>query len=548
MEELRSQVAKVRRRLFWDTTLRVIAWTLFVALCVAVIGLAIPKIWPLGIASSLWVKSWLFGGLVMGLLLGLLLAWRRAATALDAAIEIDRRYGLKERVSSTLAMDVDEAATEAGRALVEDASRRLDRIDVREKFSVRASAWNLAPLVPALIAFLLVAFVPDARQAADADLSTLDVKKQIERSTEELKQRMASRRKQAEAQGLEDAKEVFEELERQANKLNQSDAGTRKKALAKLNDMAETVKQRRAEMGDREELRKQLAQLRNLKAGPAQKLSKAIKQGDFGKAAAELQKLQAKLQSGEIDEKQLEKMSEQLKQLGDKLQQMAQAHQQMKSDLQKQIEQAKQAGDMVKAGQLQRQLDQMQAQNQQMKQLQKLAQQMAQASQAAQKGEPGDAAAKMEAMAQSLQQMQSEADQLEMLEDALNQLASAKSALNCENCGGTGCPLCQGGMGGSPSGMPGMGMGQGQGQGDRPESETGSRFYDSRVKGEVRRGKAVMTGFAGGPNRSGQALEEVKEAVSAGFGEGDDPLTGARLPRDHRKHAQQYFDSLRDGQ
>ncbi|MEM8678265.1 MAG: hypothetical protein AAGF97_02820 [Planctomycetota bacterium] len=548
MEELRSQVAKVRRRLFIDSTLRVIAWTLFVTLCVSVIGLAIPKIWPMAVDSTVWVRSWLVGGLIGGLLVGLLLAWRRAATSLDAAIEIDRRFGLKERVSSTLALGSEEAETEAGRALVEDASRRLNRIDVREQFSVRASAWNLLPLIPAVLAFLLIALIPDARQEADANTSSVEVKKQIERSTEELKKRMASRRKQAEAQGLEEAKEIFEQLEKQANKLNQSDASTRKKALAKLNDMAETVKQRRAEMGNREDLKKQLSQLRNLKPGPASKLTKAIKKGDFGKAVAEIKKLQAQIKSGELDEKQIEQMANQLKQMSDKLQQMAQAQQQMKSELQKQLEQAKKAGDLAKASQLQNQLNQMQAQSQQMQQMQKLAQQMAQAAKAAQQGQSAEASAQMESIAQSLQQMQSEADQLEMLEDALDQLASAKSSLKCQNCGGTGCTMCQGGMGGMQnSGMPRMGMGRGQGEGDRPEAETGSQFYDSRVQGEVRRGKAVITGFAGGPNRTSDSVEEVKQVVAEGVGEDDDPLTGARLPRDHRKHAQQYFDSLRDG-
>lgn len=547
MDELRSQVAQAHRRLLFETIQSVLTTALFGALVLVVIALAVPKIWVLDVPSPVWVRSWLVGGIAMGLGVGLFWGWRKSASHLDAALEIDKRFGLKERVSSSLALAPEDLETEAGQALVEDASRRIHRIDVREKFTLRAKPKSLLPLIPALIAFLLIAFVPDAKREADAETSTVEVKKQIERSTDLLKKRLAERRKQADAQGLAEASNVFSQLEKRAADLSEEDARDRKQALAKLNDMAETVKQRRAELGDREGLKKQLSQLRNLKPGPADKVARAMKQGNFGKALAEIEKLQAQMKAGELDEKQVQQLAEQLKQMAEKMSQMAEAHQQAMSELQKEIERLKQAGEMAKAGQLQNQLDKMKMQSPQMDQLQQLANQLAKASQAASEGKSSEAASQMEAIAQSLQQMQSEMDQLEMLEDALAQLASAKQAMNCQNCSGTGCEMCQGGMGSLDSPMPGMGMGQGRGAGDRPEAETGSRFYDSRVKGEVRRGKAVVTGFAGGPNQTGETAEEIKQAIARGEGEDDDPLTGVRLPRAHRKHAQQYFDSLREG-
>ena len=141
---------------------------------------------------------------------------------------------------------------------------------------------------------------------------------------------------------------------------------------------------------------------------------------------------------------------------------------------------------------------------------------------------------------------------MQLLEDALEQIASAKDAMTCENCNGMGCSQCQGdmmGMGGMGQGMgEGMGMGEGQGRGDRPEEETGTGFYDSQVRAKPGQGKAVATGIAFGPNKSGQALEEIKAEIDSGRRANDDPLTGQRLPKAQRDLTREYFDSFREGE
>ena len=556
MDELQSQVTKVRRRLNLGTTVDVFAVVLSIMIFVALIGLAIPKLLPITIDYETWCWAWCLGCVGVGVLLALVIVSRKSASAIDAAIEIDRRFGLKERVSSTMAMSSAEQETDAGRALLADASYRLSRIDIREHFAVKARPWNfLLPLVPTCLAFLLVALVPNAKRTADAstETSTVEVKQQIERSTEELRKKLAERRKLAEAQGLAEAREVFAELERAASAM-QDKPVDRSKSLAKLNSMAAAVKQRRAEMGDRESLKKQLAQLKNLSNGPADEVVKAMKAGDFAKALKAVEKLQAKMSASELDQDQMKQLAKQLQQLSDKLSQMAQAQQAAKAELEQQIRQAQQAGDLAKAGELQDKLNKMNALGPQMNQLGKLADQLAKASQAAAQGDAKQAMGQMAAASESLSELEAAASQMDMLNDALDELAATKNALNCENCGGSGCQMCQGNMLGQSGLMGGMGqqsgvgMGEGQGEGDRPESETGSRFYDSRVPGEIRRGRAVVTGTAGGPNRSGETLEEIKAAIESGGSDGNDPLTGARVPRGHRDHAQQYFDALRDGQ
>ena len=78
--------------------------------------------------------------------------WRRP-------VEIDRRYGLKERIASSLSLSTEEAETAAGKALLTDAIRAVGRIDVDEKFKIRFQRRAWLPLVPALLAFVLAMFV-----------------------------------------------------------------------------------------------------------------------------------------------------------------------------------------------------------------------------------------------------------------------------------------------------------------------------------------------------------------------------------------------------
>ena len=93
----------------------------------------------------------------------------------------------------------------------------------------------------------------------------------------------------------------------------------------------------------------------------------------------------------------------------------------------------------------------------------------------------------------------------------------------------------------------GNGLGKGNGSGDRPELEGETNTYETQVRARVRRGRAIIAGYADGPNRKGVTREAVKQAAEASLTEESDPTENQSLPRDEREHAQQYFDGLRDG-
>src|SRR5688572_27661936 len=161
MDQIRRQVAQARRRLVLQQFLGVFPWCLFVALLIAAIALAIPKIWVLPVDQNIWLWSWVGGTAATAIVVAL--AWTFAVRrgTLDAAIEVDRRFGLKERVSSALSLQPQERESEAGRALIHDAVQRIEMVVVSEKFSVSTGWRPLLPVMPAIAAFALAFLVPN---------------------------------------------------------------------------------------------------------------------------------------------------------------------------------------------------------------------------------------------------------------------------------------------------------------------------------------------------------------------------------------------------
>jgi len=554
MEQLQKQVQRARRRLTLQRLLATVTWSVFAALLVAVVALVVPKIWAMGLSPAgaiAWTLGWIGGSVAAGLIVAIIWSFVTRRSALEAAIEIDHRYELRERVSSTLALSPGELETEAGRALLDDAVRRVRRIDVGERFHVRAN-WRMAlPLLPAVLLFVLAVFVHNAvrPQQTEASETAIAIEKQIKKSSEVLKKEIAQRSKKADDLGLKEAGDLFKRIEQGVDEMAGKEGVDRKKAMVDLNDLAKEVKKRRQAVGGSDEIRKQLNQLKNMKKGPADDVTKALKEGDFKKALDEIENLKDKLQKNDLTDEEKANLADQLDQMKNKLDNLAQAHEQAKQDLKQQIEQAKNDGDQAKAEQLQQQRDRLSQQNQQMDRLQQMANKLGQCSNCMKQGNAQDAAKQLDQMASDLQSMQQEIDEMEMLDDALDQISQAKDRMNCGNCGGEGCEQCGGqGMGaGKDDKMaerPGPGGGDGKGMGFRPEEKTDTSAYDSRVRAKPGEGKAVVVGEVPGPNKAGEAREEIKSAMESAKRESAKPLTDQHLPRAQREHARQYFDAL----
>ena len=94
----------------------------------------------------------------------------------------------------------------------------------------------------------------------------------------------------------------------------------------------------------------------------------------------------------------------------------------------------------------------------------------------------------------------------------------------------------------------GDGMGEGEGSGYRPEAETDTGVYESKVKGDPKAGEAVRIGDAIGPNKPGLAQEASKEEILSSLKNDSDPLSDTRLPKDQQDHVREFFKRFESGE
>ncbi|MHB0959202.1 MAG: hypothetical protein ACYC0X_23980 [Pirellulaceae bacterium] len=565
MDQLQQQVRRAYWRLFWIRLRQSVTWMLFATLLIALIAVAIPKIWPVGIAPGRWLTGWLLGAMLAGAGLGSLWAFVRRPSELEASLEIDLRYGLKERVSSAMTLTPGERQTEVGQALVQDARERVERIDLRERFRAEQTWHPLAPLGLAACALLITLLVPDATadRAAASAASASEMQQQVRKSMQELKKRLADRKKTAETAGLKEADQLMAKFEQAVESLERTDVD-RRKALVKLNNLSKEISEQRANLGGSEKTREQLKQLKDIQRGPADRIANALQTGNMQRATNELRKLSDKLRSDELSAAEKEQLGNQLQELGKEIEKMLGARQELSDkqrELQKRIEELQKQGDRAAAGELQRKLDQLQQQidaldrqNPQLSRLQELANQLKDSAQSLQEGGGQETARQLDQLAQNLQQLQQQLENLETLDELMMEIADAKNAMNCQKCGGAGCESCRGAaadLAGSQEGplseRPGRGLGEGYGMGERPEQETATGGYRTRVGAQARPGEAVRVGDASGPNMAGNSLETIKNEIASSFSEDPDPLTQQSLPRREREQTQEYFERLRKG-
>jgi hypothetical protein len=557
MNELREQIARARRRLVLEQFSARSVWCLFAALVVAAVAIAVPRIVSIANLPEQWDAIWFAAAIGGGLVAAAVWTIISRRTALDAAIEIDRRFELRERVASSISLTEAERNTEAGQALVKDAVRAASRIDVGDKFRLRLSDRAWLPLVPAALAFVVMLFVnpPTATSSLDPNAPAA-IAKQVNTANDALRKKLEQQRKEAQRRGLKDAAGLFKRIEAGTKDLAEKKDLDRSKAAVKLNDLARELEQRRQQLGGKDGLQKQLQNLKSFGSGPAEKIAQAMKQGDFRKAAKEIGKLAKELRDGKLDPQEKAELAKQLEEMREKLAAAADAHQQAMDNLKRQIAEQRQKGDLAKAGEMQQKLDQLAAQAPEMKQLQQLANQMGKMQQGLKEGDAQKAADAMQQMAQQLDKMQQEANEMEMLDAALDEMQMAKDAMACQNCQGAGCEHCQNGMAmdgmvmngmDQNNGQPSNGIGKGRGNGRPPKDEPKTSTRDTQVRQKPGRGAAVFAGTVEGPNIKGEVEATIQQEMTSFGNSPADPLTTERLPRNRREHAEEYFNLLREG-
>lgn len=551
MNAINTVVRRARRRLILNRFVQLASTALFIAWMLATIAIIAGAVWVLPVEPSRWNWGWIAGTSAVAVLIAVIRALASAPSLQRAASEVDARFGLRERLSSAVALPPHDRESTMGRALLDDAARRAEPLDVREQFSIAPNRLAWLPLMPAVMLAIALFLPPAAPPEPDEVLSATTVSQtaQTKTAAETLKRKIQQQRSQAEATGLKDAEEFFKKLEMDLDKLTKRPSLDQKEAMIALNDIKKQLDQRRDELGAPDQMRQALAKIDDMQRGPAGEVVKAMQKGDFTEAEKQVKALADQLRQGELTEQEQQELKKQIESLRDQLAKANEKHQQAKQQLQQQIDQAKREGRTEDAAKMQQQLNQLQAQDQQMQQMRQMAEAMNQAAQAMQAGQAGEAAEALENMADQLGELQAEMDQLQDLEDTLESLSQSKDQMRCQSCSGSGCQSCQGAgdghgdSGGSSGSRPGSGAGRDVGPADPLETSP----YDTQVRGQPKQGRGIIAGFADGPNRKGVSREEIKDAVIGAINSPSDPLENQNLPRVERDHAREYFDRLRQG-
>lgn len=551
MNRVERKVRSARRRVILGRFGHALCITLFAALIVATLAIALPALRVMDIDFTTWAYSWIGGCSLAAVIAAAVYSVVTAPSVESVATEVDIRFGLRERLSSSMTLHDEDRDSAFGLALVADAEKRADQLAVADRFSLKPTklGWLPISIIPVLaIVFLLVEPMSESNAASDIKTDAVETQ-QVQTVAAQLKKRIQQQRRKAEAEDLKEAQQLFEKMESELDKITKRQNLNKKDAMIAMNDLKKELEERREQLGSPEQLRRAMSQMKGLESGPGEKVAKSIEKGEFSKAKEMVKDLASKMRDGELGEKEKEQLKKQIEQMKKAMEKAVAEHEKKKEELKQQIEQARKDGRGQDAAKMQQQLNALQQKDSQMQQMSKMAEAMSKAQQAMQQGDGKQAADALEQMADQLGEMQQEMSELEDLQSALDQLSQSKNQMRCEKCGGAGCQQCQGmGQGMFGQGDNGDGLGSGRrGYGDRPEQEENTNTYETQVRGQVKKGKAIIAGFADGPNRKGVTREDVKQAIQGSLTEESDPTENQTLPRTEREHAQQYFDSLRDG-
>lgn len=576
---------KARRRLILNSLLEIFPKNLLLYSSIAGIAIAISKLWPLGIDGTVWFVSAIAIALSVCVIHTSIWLLRNRPTLMQAAMEIDRRYGLKERLSSTLALGHSENESPLAVALKADAVKKSENIDLRDHFAVRMQRPALWPLLPiACIALFWFAPNPISEAQQQALQNSQASATQVKNATNPLLEQLRKKRIDAEEKGLTETAELFKQLESELQELQKKGTLEKSDVLSKMNDLKEKMEERRKEVGAGENLQKNLDKLKDLTDGPAEELAKAMEKGDLEAAKEQVDQLKDKLLNDKLSSEEKQKLTEQLEQMEKALKEAGEKQQAQKEELEKKLEAAKNSGDSQKAAELQRELDKLASESAQMDQLQKIAEQLANAKESMQKGESSEAANQLQELSEQLQELSEQAQESEKLDEMLEEFEQSKESMKCDECQGEGCSECKGGgnssskngeknggkegkegnksksqeagkgkggkgKGGNGKGgeSEGEGMGEGQGAGDRPEKENETDTFESQLRDKMQKGETISGGKTGGANKKGVSREDVKNAIENPVIEDAEALESEDLPRSRRDQTRDYFKTLRDG-
>ncbi len=526
---LLRQVTRVRRRLFLQTLVRALAWGWTAALALSAVWfLAEPLLLR---AAPEWLRWTVLGGCTaVGAAAAVVWAVLRKPTAVQAALALDAEFRLKERVTTSLMLRPDEAASPAGAALLADANQRVDPLRVGDRFPIRLprTAW-LVPAGVAVLVLLAFFYHPDFGEAKTPAQQAAANNDAMKAEIDKMQQQLLAKRqeKRNEPSKSPELKKIEAEIDKMLSNPHDSKDEVRE-AIKKGDDLLDDIKKAQKEKADqaralKEQLRQmeraqQKEDLEKKEQGPAKDMQKALGQGDLAKAQEEADELAKKLKAdeeadalrkklkdedGKLTPKEKEDLQEELKKkeqeglnkddverLEKELQDMEDQAEELTrkdddedqklDDEEKKLEDEEKKGEIDK-DQLQREKEQLEKKKLQLKRLKanvkQLAKKLHDAQQAMKEGKDGEAAQQLQDAGDELGKLDGNDEQQQLLQE-MRQVQQMKKVLSQALARQQGREGDQEANAGNGQGRQGKGNGQGpsgpnrggQGSGARPES------------------------------------------------------------------------------
>jgi hypothetical protein len=542
MRELERPVARVFRRLRYQRFLSALVWSWALMLAIVAGVIAGEKLLNRSLPGPDWVPFAVAAG--VGLLFAAGFSLLTGPSRLDAAIALDRVFHLNERVSTALSLPDDLRKTPAGEALLADAIRKVSDLDVAAEFGLRIPKRAWVVLIPAtvsgllLFAPVLVPHIARANALAQIDTKVFTEKAQV------FTKKISKTRESIDKEKFPEAEKLLAKIEKKSEDLAKAPPSSKDKMMVELNALTDALKDRQKQLGSPEQVKRQLQQLKEMGSqGPADQLVKDLAKGDFKKAADQLKQLQEKLASGKMSEAEKKQLKEQLGEMAKKLSDLANMEQRKK-----QLEEARKNGGLSEK-QFAREMEKLEEQAKQLKQIQQLASKMGDAQKALQAGDAKKAAEALGMTEKQMQDMAKQLEEMESLDGAMAELQDAKNGMAGDGMNQLGNDMSNAfGMGnGQRKGM-GNGLGRGRGQGDRPIAADETATYTSKVKQQLKKGKAVFQGLTSPTNTvKGDVVIQMQEEMEAAAGLNAEALSNQKIPRRLEKHVKAYYEELNKG-
>ena len=460
--------------------------------------------------------------------LAIVLALIKPVSRLQAAIAIDDKLGLHERLSTALTVsEIDEPSY---RAVVTDAQRHANEIKPVKHFPLefpKETRWLPVPAIALIGIWGLMPTFDLFSREADA-IAKAKEREAMKIEAETLKARSRQLRKRMEKVQSEKTKKLVQQLYKASNVLKK--AKDKKEGFLKLSEVGDKLKNRQ------EELKKILAANKRFQPGSlarkTRELQDALSHGDYAKAKSELEKikkeLREKAKKGELSKDDLKGLSRELDALSKNMPEM--------TELARNLKHAAEAFGQSEPRDLEKALKELEMTEEQLADLERLMEEM------------------------------------ELIELAMKEIDLAKDALAgkaifskdcpscgqklCRNCGTDDCKCCAEqeltkckfamGRGGLASGRgKGSGRGRGRGRGLRPRGAAdGTQFEKSKVKGQLGKGPILGAFTVKGLPPKGNTNVEYSDVVTRYKEAAEEALDKERIPANYRDLVRNYFESI----